>query len=1064
MGWKNSRIWLPLLMLATTFIISPAAFAIVDDPNAHLMYAAELGDVEGAKVALADGADANYISHPFGMSVLHSAAFEGYADIIVLLLKHGANINITDEYGATPLEMAASSNKKSVVEVLLAKGADPNKAENQNSIKAGYTPLHAAASDGLLDIASLLLDHGAKVNPLTSEGATPLDLAEGATTAELLLTHGAQIGGYSEDGETRLQAVDQALFTAILAGNVRGVRAAIGRGAHVDIRNSLHLTPLIQAVNMGRVEVVSALVENGADVNRMGTRFISPESPLHWAAARGQRDIVEILLRNGANPNAKGDMQQTPVDYAKDADTASLLFKFGASAADSTQLFCGLLSVSDGPLAELFLSHGFDANSQVGGCKDTTPLFSAIFHRHPAVAQALLDHGADPNLSGKNPKGTPLSIATDAEIVTQLLAHGAKIDALDEDGNTALINASRYYSTDVVIVLLSNKANTGIKGKDGVTALYSAKNIETMDLLLAHGANVDDLIPLWFDKIKDPTEKQKSLFRTIVAGSDDAVSRISSDDVIARDPLTQGQMAINLAVAFGRDKVLDWLLEHGADANVLDSDGVTPMHRVVLSRYLDSQRQVKMIRSLLSHGARIDPVAKGGWTPLHMAAVVFKTPVVEFLLSHGADPLLRTAEGYTALQLARQSSYGTALLNIMSQGDVTQKAATVDALNKVLISAPKEGAAKPPSRSAPPIKPAPVKAAVSQIPPTISIPRTLRTSTAIVDLAGKVGGSGKIATFKVDDSDAPINPDGTFAFRRSVPIGDSDVKLVATNEWGLSADAVVKVARTVPISTGPSFAPLEPARVKGKPRPKAIALIIGIERYEGAPPAEFAESDARSFYDYATNAMGVPRDRIKLLTGSDARRLDIRKAVLNWAKPLIVRGQTDVFVFFSGHGLASEDGNDLFLLPYDGDRTLLADSSIRRKEIIDTITDAGASSATFFLDTCYSGVTRSGETLIPSTRPIIVTAKEPQLPPNVTILAAARNDQLSNSLPAVKHGLFSYFLMKGLEGEAAGADRTITATKLAAYLAERIPPEAAKLGRTQTPQLIGDGSRVISAW
>ncbi len=97
-------------------------------------------------------------------------------------------------------------------------------------------------------------------------------------------------------------------------------------------------------------------------------------------------------------------------------------------------------------------------------------------------------------------------------------------------------------------------------------------------------------------------------------------------------------------------------------------------------------------------------------------------------------------------------------------------------------------------------------------------------------------------------------------------------------------------------------------------------------------------------------------------------------------------------------------------------------------------------------------------------RPILIAAKEEPVPPNVTILAAAGNDQLSSSLAAAKHGLFSYFLMKGLEGEAAGPDRTITAESLEAYLAASIPSEAAKLGRTQTPQLIGDRNRVLSSW
>jgi uncharacterized caspase-like protein len=102
--------------------------------------------------------------------------------------------------------------------------------------------------------------------------------------------------------------------------------------------------------------------------------------------------------------------------------------------------------------------------------------------------------------------------------------------------------------------------------------------------------------------------------------------------------------------------------------------------------------------------------------------------------------------------------------------------------------------------------------------------------------------------------------------------------------------------------------------------------------------------------------------------------------------------------------------------------------------------------------------------LVASARPILIAAKDESVPPNVTILAAAGNDQLSSSLVQAKHGMFSYFLMKGLEGDAAGGDHTITAAKLEAYLADHIPPEAAKLGRTQMPQLVGDGNRVISSW
>jgi hypothetical protein len=348
-------------------------------------------------------------------------------------------------------------------------------------------------------------------------------------------------------------------------------------------------------------------------------------------------------------------------------------------------------------------------------------------------------------------------------------------------------------------------------------------------------------------------------------------------------------------------------------------------------------------------------------------------------------------------------------------------------------------------------------------PPTISVGSFADTVEPIIDVAGRVSSRGRIVAFHVDGSDEPIPSTGGFSVRRGIPVGETEIRLVATDEWGQTGEARVKVRRSM-ASKALSLTPPIPSNAKGKPRPNAVALIIGIERYKSAPPAEFAENDARVFYDYAINALGVPASRVKLLTGPDAQKLDVEAAILTWLNPQVVKGQSEVFVFFSGHGLASDDGKDLFLLPQDGNRALLQRSALRRNELIDMIVGSGAKSATLFLDTCYSGGTRGQEALIASARPILITAKEQAIPPNVTILAAAGNDQLSSSLASAKHGLFSYFLMKGLEGEAAGSDHTITAASLEAYLAAKIPSEAAKLGRTQMPQLIGDGSRVLSSW
>ena len=129
------------------------------------------------------------------------------------------------------------------------------------------------------------------------------------------------------------------------------------------------------------------------------------------------------------------------------------------------------------------------------------------------------------------------------------------------------------------------------------------------------------------------------------------------------------------------------------------------------------------------------------------------------------------------------------------------------------------------------------------------------------------------------------------------------------------------------------------------------------------------------------------------------------------------------------------------------------------------MTDAAPRSVTVFLDTCFSGGTRTEEVLVADARGIRIAAKANPLPDNFTVISATGNDQISCSLPEAKHGLFSYFLMRGLEGEAdANGDRTITTGALFGYIASNVPREAIRLGRTQNPQLAGDPDRVVVQW
>jgi uncharacterized caspase-like protein len=114
------------------------------------------------------------------------------------------------------------------------------------------------------------------------------------------------------------------------------------------------------------------------------------------------------------------------------------------------------------------------------------------------------------------------------------------------------------------------------------------------------------------------------------------------------------------------------------------------------------------------------------------------------------------------------------------------------------------------------------------------------------------------------------------------------------------------------------------------------------------------------------------------------------------------------------------------------------------------------------LDACYSGQARSGETLVASARPVTLKTENRLFPENFTVITASQNDQISSSNPDLQHGIFSYYLMKGMEGDAdANRDGKITLGEMQAYLVENVSRQAGMMNRKQEPQLVGDANRVL---
>ena len=347
---------------------------------------------------------------------------------------------------------------------------------------------------------------------------------------------------------------------------------------------------------------------------------------------------------------------------------------------------------------------------------------------------------------------------------------------------------------------------------------------------------------------------------------------------------------------------------------------------------------------------------------------------------------------------------------------------------------------------------------------------TLRIRTSITEpnhlgeVQIVIEASSEIVSLKVNDVELGWQRSGLTSITRIPRVGEVTVyRIEARDEFGNVATQTVSVDRVLASGTGVAQINLRPENLKPVKARDAVAIIIGVEKYRRLSKADYANRDASVFVDYAMRGLGVRQENIRLLLDDKADAAEILVTFKNWLPTRVKSGSTDVYVFYSGHGLPSEDGSSLFFLPHEANRDLLERTAISQKEIVDAIQRTSPKSVTMFIDSCYSGQSRTGETLLASARPIRIVAKEASsFPPNFTVISASALDQISSSSPELKHGIFSYYLMRGMEGEAdANGDKQITVGEMQTYLSENVARRAMGMNRTQQPQVVGDTSRVL---
>lgn len=245
--------------------------------------------------------------------------------------------------------------------------------------------------------------------------------------------------------------------------------------------------------------------------------------------------------------------------------------------------------------------------------------------------------------------------------------------------------------------------------------------------------------------------------------------------------------------------------------------------------------------------------------------------------------------------------------------------------------------------------------------------------------------------------------------------------------------------------------------MKVKHTKNAYAIVIGIESYrQKLPKADFATQDARLVAEYLIKTMGYPEENVVLLINDKALQSDMTKYFEKWLGNNVEKDGT-VFIYYSGHGAPNTKTGDAYLVPYDGDPSFIAETGYSLKRMYDALGKLQAKEIIVALDSCFSGA-GGRSVLAKGARPLVMNLQgNMALSRNITVLSASSGEQISSTYDEKGHGLFTYFLLKGIKNEdVIKADGSIKMDDLFDYIKPQVERIARKqFNNEQTPQLIG---------
>lgn len=407
----------------------------------------------------------------------------------------------------------------------------------------------------------------------------------------------------------------------------------------LEIPNIKGSTPLTVAASFGHTEIVKYFIKKGANINACNNYG---NTPLHYAAWASDFDSFKALRENGAILDIKNTQGQTPLQYACMGGNLEI-FKYcvsngidvNAKIDDGSSIMHWAAYGGNIEIFKYLESKGIDAN--IKDKDGSPPLFWAASGKRQEMVKYLIGEKKSDINQSDNKGNTPLSSAIQAgslEISQYLLEKGANINQKLEDNKTLLMFAAQANNPDLIQLLIDKGCDVNAFDDFGSTALINAcghGNFESVKALIKNSAKLNP-------------------------------------GLCKRETCTNSGHTPLHAASFWYPEIVEYLLEKGADVNVKNLEGETPLHYAVGS---DSTRIVAI---LCENGANVNLKNKQGVTPVVKAVQRQKSDALDIMLKYKADLSIADNDGKTALHYAAIAGNGKMAEYLVSKGpDINAK-------------------------------------------------------------------------------------------------------------------------------------------------------------------------------------------------------------------------------------------------------------------------------------------------------------------------------------------------------------------------------------------------------